>query len=135
MTEKLPHFETIEEFAKFVETHDMADYWDELEDVSEEFRFVAQRSRPEFAEISFPLPVAAFHQLQEMAADQETDVSDLVRTWIAERLAQERKLHPRLPQKPVPDTEHTKPKATEAATYPALRPAGAAISEGQESYE
>ncbi|MBC8448599.1 MAG: hypothetical protein H8D78_12700 [Chloroflexi bacterium] len=131
---KFPDFETVEEFAEFVETHDMADYWDELEDVSGEFEFVAQRSRPEFAEISFPLPVAALHQLKTIAADQEADVSDLVRTWIAERLAQERKLHPRLPQKPIPETERPRPKAAETAAYPALRPAGAAIGEEQEPY-
>lgn len=29
---KLPDFETDDEFFEFVETHDMADYWDEFEE-------------------------------------------------------------------------------------------------------
>ena len=32
---KLPVFKTEEEFAQFVETHDMGEYWDEFEDVTD----------------------------------------------------------------------------------------------------
>ena len=100
MSGKRPEFKTPEEFAAFVDTHDMAVYWDELEDVSDEFEFVPEHERPQprFTTISFSLPVSALRQLEAIAAAEETDIGDLVRTWVAERLAQERRQHPELLQ-------------------------------------
>jgi hypothetical protein len=134
---KLPAFQTVEEFAEFVEKHVMADYWDELEDVSDQFEFVPRhkRPRPEFTTISFPFPKSALHQLEAIAADEETDVSDLVRTWVAERLAQERQRYPALFKQPTPQAERPTPPEPETATYPVLRPAGAAVREDQEPYK
>jgi len=134
---KLPDFQTVEEFAEFVETHDMADYWDELEDVSEQFKFVPKHKRPqpELTTVSFPLPKSVLHQLEAIAADEETDVSDLVHTWVAERLAQERQRYPELFKQPAPQAERPTPPEPEMATYPVLRPAGAAVREDQETYK
>ncbi len=134
---KLPDFKTVEEFAEFVETHDMADYWDEMEDVSEQFEFVPRHKRPqpELTTVSFTLPKSVLRHLEAIAADEETDVSDLVRTWVAERLAQERQRYPALFKQPAPQAERPTPPEPETATYPVLRPAGAAAREDQEPYK
>jgi len=120
MSEKLPRFKTPEEFAAFVDTHDMAVYWDELEDVSDEFEFVPEHEqpRPQFTTVSFSLPVSALRQLEAIAAAEETDVSDLVCTWVAERLAQERRHHPELLQVPTSQETPTSEPAPEEAETP-----------------
>lgn len=79
MSPKLPEFNTPEEFAEFLETHDTADYWDDLEDVPD-------------VEILIPrlcLPSDLLKEVKRFAERREIPYQPLVRQWLEERLRQE----------------------------------------------
>lgn len=81
---KLPVFETEEEFAQFVETHDMGEYWDEFEDVTD-------------VEITIPKPTDAFvsvspeleERIKKMATEKGVPYQKLIQQWLMERLRRE----------------------------------------------
>jgi len=84
---RLPKFETAEEFAEFVETHDTAEYWDDLpveQDV--QMNRVAIRRQRMILEL---LGDVIFNQVRRVAESRQVPYETLIRTWVQERLAQE----------------------------------------------
>ncbi len=84
---KLPNFETAEEFAEFVETHDTSEYWDDLpveQDVQVN-QAVIRRQRM----ILELLGDAIFAQVRHVAESRQIPYETLIRTWVQERLARE----------------------------------------------
>lgn len=81
-TSRIPTFATIEEEAEFWDTHDMTDFDDEFEDVTD-VRFVRVADKDSVI-VQFDEPTLA--ALKERAFAQEIGVSSLVRRWVMERL-------------------------------------------------
>ena len=78
----LPETDSISELAAFWETHDLADFEDELEEVSEP---VFVRTKQLTVRLS-PADAAA---LQVKARKQHTSEIDLISRWVHERLQTE----------------------------------------------
>ncbi len=76
----IPEFKNREEAAEWYDTHDLADYWDELKPV--EVRFSENLS--ELLTIRFDKD--SLHKLQQEADQKGVDPATLARTWIMERL-------------------------------------------------
>ncbi len=78
---KIPQFDSIEDLAKFWDTHDITDFEEELEEVEASvFDRGAQpvvriRLRPEQAEA-----------LKRIAESRGMDEADLVKEWVSEKL-------------------------------------------------
>ena len=76
----IPEFATREEEAEFWDTHDFADYWDELEPA------YLKASLNLTSSILVPLNGEVLTQICEKADSLGVNVETLVRTWILERL-------------------------------------------------
>lgn len=83
---KLPAFESAEELADFVDTHDMAPYWEDLVSVdSRSFRVV----RGKQTAMRVPLSLSTAERLKALAAKRGLSASELVRRWVKEQLKRE----------------------------------------------
>ena len=82
MTQQLPKSDSIEELARFWDTHDLTDFEAELEEAQEAV-FVRQRET-----VSVPLESAELAQVKEIAASRGVDESALIHEWVRERLGQ-----------------------------------------------
>ncbi len=81
--QKLPHTDSIEELARFWDTHDLTDFEEDLEEVGEPV-FV----RTKGASLSINLQPAQAHHLQKVARSKGVKETSVVREWILERLQQ-----------------------------------------------
>lgn len=79
MNPKLPEFKTPEEFAEFLETHDTADYWGEIEDVPDVEILVPK----------FYLSPDLLEEIKRFAKRRGIPYHILIRQWLEERLKQE----------------------------------------------
>lgn len=79
---KIPKFKTIEEEAKFWDTHSFADYWDELEDVD----LVVELHKPKEKTLVLRMQKNVKNRLAQIAKQKGVNVSALARMWIMERL-------------------------------------------------
>lgn len=81
---KFPDFDkmTYAEEAKWWDTHDMGDFWDELEDVD----IVFELHKPKTKTIVVRLQENLKDRLAKVAAAKGLNVSTLARMWIAEKL-------------------------------------------------
>ena len=87
--EKLPDFETDEEFAEFFETHSFADYWDEFEDVE-----YVEIKRPVQKRITIRIFPYMLNNIKAIAKRRGMPYQTLVQQWLAERLSEEqRRIH------------------------------------------
>ncbi|MBM3242309.1 hypothetical protein FJZ31_39075 [Candidatus Poribacteria bacterium] len=84
---KLPEFKTDEEFAEFVETHDMADYWDEFEEVKD-----VKIKRPVKKHVSLRIYPYLISEIKEIATVKGMPYQTLIGQWLADRVFQEKKL-------------------------------------------
>lgn len=77
---KLPSTDSIEELARFWDTHDLTDFEDELEEVTESI-FVRQKR-------SFPilLPDEAIRNLERIAKTEGVAETTVLRRWVMEKL-------------------------------------------------
>ena len=82
---KLPKFKNDDEFADFVDTHDMADYWDEFEDVEVKVK------RPKKKAITIRLYPYLIAETKRYAAKYGMPYQTLVGQWLAERISQEKR--------------------------------------------
>ena len=80
---KLPEFKTDSEFFEFVETHDTAD---EFEDVE-----IVKVKRPRKKAITIRLYPYLIAETKKVAAKYGMPYQTLIGQWLAERLSQERK--------------------------------------------
>jgi len=81
---RIPEFATREEEAKFWDTHDISDYWDELRPVRA--RFAKQLSEG----ITIRLDPQTLTQLRAVAGERGIGPTTLARMWILEHLREER---------------------------------------------
>jgi len=90
---KLPDFSSMTdaEVAEFWDTHDSADYWDQLEQIDEP---VLIATSPKKA-ISIRLPEAMTVKLKQIARKKGIGYQPLIRMWLLERLVQELQEEPK----------------------------------------
>ena len=81
---RLPDFEkmSLEEIAEFWETHDSADYWDRMEDVTDQVHF----KRPAEKIVSVRIAEEDLKKLKRIAAEKGLGHTTLIRVWIKEKL-------------------------------------------------
>jgi hypothetical protein len=78
---KLPNTDSIQELARFWDTHDVTDFEQVLEEVGEPV-FV----RPKGASLSVDLPRREIQRLKRVAKSMGVSESTMLREWILERL-------------------------------------------------
>jgi predicted DNA binding CopG/RHH family protein len=77
--DKIPRTDSIEELSRFWETHDLADFEEELEEVAEP---VFERE----TEVKIHLPSKEAEAVENLAKSQGVAPADLIRGWILERV-------------------------------------------------
>ncbi len=77
----IPQTDSIEELAKFWETHDVTDFEDELEEVTEP---IFERSRE--LGVKVHLKRQELERVQRIAKAKGLDDASLIREWVLERL-------------------------------------------------
>jgi predicted DNA binding CopG/RHH family protein len=88
MNKKLPDFKTPEEFAEFVENHDMGDYWEEFEDVDVTIK------RPPKQKITMWIHPRLLQDVKKIAVQYGISHQTLLQQWIAEKgMAEKRRWH------------------------------------------
>lgn len=80
MKTEIPKTDSIEELARFWDTHDVTDYPDELKEVASPF----ERSDV----VRVPLTAEEHDALKKLASNQGVDESALIHEWVKERLHQ-----------------------------------------------
>jgi predicted DNA binding CopG/RHH family protein len=78
-TQRLPQTDSIQELAKFWDTHDVTEFQNELEEVGEP---VFQREN----EIRVRLETDEVKAVREIARSRGVPDSDLIRQWVRERI-------------------------------------------------
>ena len=84
---KLPEFATEEELAALVDTHDTADYLDEMEDADEVF--TVRRTRFTTKPLDVHLRTDLFAAIEEAAERRGIPYQMLVQNWLREKVLQE----------------------------------------------
>ncbi len=82
---RIPRFKSVEEEAAFWDTHSLADYEDELEDVTGKVRFVVTGAQPKKG-ITVRLEESHLAVLRQEAQAKGIGPSTLIRMWVLERL-------------------------------------------------
>jgi predicted DNA binding CopG/RHH family protein len=77
--DKIPQTDSIRELAQFWDTHDLADFEDQLEEVAEP---VFEREKV----LRIRLPDEDVETVESMARSRGLDPADLIRRWIREKL-------------------------------------------------
>lgn len=79
----LPDFSKmiLDEIARFWETHDSADYWDQLDDVTDQVAFARPR-----ATVSIRITEEDLTALKQIAAERGLGPTALLRAWVKEKL-------------------------------------------------
>jgi len=77
---KLPKTDSIEKLAEFWDTHDLTDFEDELEEVTEP---VFVRGAP----IKVHLPASEAKAVQQIARSKGVSREELIRQWVLQKLA------------------------------------------------
>jgi len=83
---KLPRFVSEQEEAEFWATHDSAEYLNDTEPVDVTF----VDARPSEKQISLRLDAYVIEELKTVAQSKDVGYQTLIRTWVMERLDQER---------------------------------------------
>jgi predicted DNA binding CopG/RHH family protein len=83
---KLPRFVSEQEEAEFWATHDSTEYLDDSEPVDVTFI----DARPSEKQVSLRLDAYVIEELKTVAQSKDVGYQTLIRTWVMERLAQER---------------------------------------------
>lgn len=78
-TDKIPQTDSIREMAEFWDTHDLTDFENELDEVTE-----AVFAREKVVQIHLPQQDA--ETVERMARSQGLNPADLIRTWIIEKV-------------------------------------------------
>lgn len=86
-TKKLPKFKSDRAEVRFFETHDMAEYWDELEDVDEVIELAPElarriRERMKKRLLAIRLEEWQIARAKELAKKQKVPYQQLMREWI-----------------------------------------------------
>ena len=79
---KLPKFENEEAAAEFFDTHDLADYWDDMMEVDD---IIVEVEIPR-KQVLLRLPLPIIEQLKTVAAKEGMSHQSLIQQWILEKL-------------------------------------------------
>lgn len=79
-TTRLPGTDSIEELARFWDTHDLTDFEDQLEEIAEPVFRYGQKG------ITVPLAPEEIEAAERVARSQGSDLSGLLHDWIVEKL-------------------------------------------------
>lgn len=85
---KLPKFKSEKEFAKFVEEHDLADYWEELEDVKD---MTVKIQRPSKKMVTLRIYPYLLKKVKKIAEEKGVPYQALIQQWLAEKVGEEKK--------------------------------------------
>ena len=87
MMKTIPEFDSDEELAAWVDTHDTSEFLDELEDVSAPFqvRLTKFATRP----LDVRLRTDLYAAIEEVAERQGIPYQMLIQNWLAEKVRQE----------------------------------------------
>lgn len=85
---KLPKTDSIQELAEFWDSHDLSDYQDELEEISEPV-FVRREA------IQVPLKSREVQAVERLAEAKGISREELVRAWVLQKLTPRNKSRPR----------------------------------------
>ena len=80
-TQKIPETDSIEELARFWDTHDLTDFEDQLEEVTEP---VFERLNEIVVEVH--LKRQEFEVVEQLAESQGIESAELVRGWVLEKI-------------------------------------------------
>lgn len=83
--DEIPEHMTEDEAAEFYSTHSLAEIWDQLEPVEEEFRIAVSP----WKRISLKLPEALIERLKTVAQAKGIPLRTLMWLWLRERLQAE----------------------------------------------
>lgn len=78
---KIPATDSIRELAEFWDTHDLAEFADQLEEVG-----APVFARRTTSGVTVPLSAEERRALREIAASRGVDEAALIRTWVQEKL-------------------------------------------------
>ena len=84
---KLPEFETDEDLAAWVDTHDTAEFIDEMEDADE--KFTVRRTHFTTKPLDVRLRTDLFAAIVDAAERRGIPYQMLVQTWLREKVMQE----------------------------------------------
>src|SRR5205085_5770954 len=85
-TEALPQTDSVQELAQFWDTHDVTDFEDELEEVTEPV-FARRKGAARPLAISVPLAGREARAVERMAQASGISSEQLVRRWVLQKLA------------------------------------------------
>ena len=80
-TQKIPQTDSIEELARFWDTHDLTDFEDQLEEVTEP---VFERETETVMQIR--LQPNEFEAVKQIARSKGVGYADLIREWVLEKI-------------------------------------------------
>ena len=78
-TDKIPQTDSIREMAQFWDTHDLTDFEDQLEEVTEP---AFERDKV----VQVHLPSKAAETVESMARSQGLNPAELIRTWVIQKV-------------------------------------------------
>ena len=87
MKRKLPKLSSDEEFAHWVETHDLSDYMDRFETVSDPMK--VQRTVTKTESIGLELNRGELNAIKKVARAKRMPYKALIKNWLIERLHKE----------------------------------------------
>jgi hypothetical protein len=83
---KLPKITNAEEWAEFVDTHDMAEYWDDMIPVDpKEFHIVRRRK----TSIRLEIPIKTLEKVRALAKRKRKSPEKLLQQWLDQRVREE----------------------------------------------
>lgn len=81
-TKKIPQFKSIQEEAKFWDTHAITDYWGEMEEI--DIEFIPQTKKVE--SVTIRLEPELKKRLEQVASKNRVSLSTIARLWLIDRL-------------------------------------------------
>ena len=82
---KLPKFYTLQQEARFWETHNITDYWDDMEPVKLEFIPLKKKEET----ITIRLEPELKKRIEQIANQNRLTLSTIVRLWLIDKLKKE----------------------------------------------
>jgi hypothetical protein len=83
---KLPKITNEEEWTEFVDTHDVAEYWDDMIPVDpKEFRVVRRRKTL----VGLEIPTKTMEKVRQLAKQKKKAPEKMLQQWVTQRLRDE----------------------------------------------
>lgn len=85
MSKKIPQFKSIQEEAKFWDTHNITDYWGGMKEI--DIEFIPQQKKDE--SLTIRLEPKLKERLELVAKSNRVSLSTIARLWLIDRLRTE----------------------------------------------